>query len=177
MREANEELKAAQEQVAVLKKNLEETQKLREQAEKSREEAERAKVKAEQATNEAEQKGYDLGVAETEEMLRAEVPMVCCIYYTQTWNEALNRAGVEASSELRKAKNVFYPTAIRASDPPSTQAEDTPSTTNPNQEVLPQNPPPSGQPKPAKEVNAPPKASLAKTAVASEAEVASQGFQ
>ena len=103
--------------------------------------------------------------------------MVCRIYYTQTWNEALNRAEVEASSELRKAENVFYPTAIRASDPPSTQAEDTPSTTNPNQEVLPQNLPPAGQPEPAKETNAPPKASLDKTAVASEAGIASQGFQ
>ena len=175
--EANEELKAAREQVAVLKKHLEETQKLREQAEKSREEAERAKAEAEQATNEAEQKGYDLRVVETEETLRAEVPMVCRIYCAQTWNEAFNRAGVEASSELRKAENVFYPTTIRTSDPPSSQAEDTPSTTNPNQEVLPQNLPPPGQPEPAKETNAPPEAFLDKTAAASEAEVASQGFQ
>ena len=47
LREANAELKAAREQVAVLKKHLEETQKLREQAEKSREEAERAKAETE----------------------------------------------------------------------------------------------------------------------------------
>ncbi|XP_050277947.1 stress response protein NST1-like [Quercus robur] len=177
LHEANEELKATRKQVVVLKKHLEETQKLREQAEKSREEAERAKVEAEQATNEAEQKGYDLGVAKTEETLRAEVPMVCHIYYAQTWNEALNRVGVEASFELRKAKNVFYPTAIRASDPPSTQAEDTPTTTNPNQEVLPQNLPPPGQSEPVKETNAPQEASLDKTVAASEVEVASQGFQ
>ena len=102
---------------------------------------------------------------------------MCRIYCAQTWDEALNRAGVEASSELRKAENVFYPETIRTSAPPSSEAEATPSTINHNQEVLPQNSPPSGQPKPAKEVNAPPKASLAKTAVASEAEVASQGFQ
>ena len=177
MREANAELKATWEQVAVLKKHLEETQKLREQAEKSREEAKRAKAKAEQVTNEAEQKGYEIGVAETEKTLRAEVPMVCCINYAQTWDEALNRAGVEVSSELRKAENVFYPEAIRTSAPLSSQAEDTPTTINPNQEVLPQNPPPSGQPEPTTEVNAPPKASLDKTAVASEAEVASQSFQ
>ena len=120
--ETNEELKAAREQVAVLKKQLEETQKLREQAERFRKEAERAKVEAKQIMNEAEQKGYDLEVAEMEETLRAEVPMVCRIYCAQTWNEALNQAGVEASSELRKAENVFYPTAIRASDPPSTHS-------------------------------------------------------
>ena len=103
--------------------------------------------------------------------------MVCRIYCAQTWSEALNRAGVEASFELRKAENVFYPTAIRTSAPPSSQAEDTPSTTNPNQEVLPQNLPPPGQPKPAKETNALPEASLDKTAATSEAEVTSQGFQ
>ena len=177
LREVNTELKAALEQVVVLKKHLEETQKLREQAEKSREEAKRAKAEAEQATNEAEQKGYEIGVVETGETLRAEVPMVCHIYCAQTWDEALNRAGVEASSELRKAENVFYPTAIHTSAPPSSQAEDTPSTTNPNQEVLPQNLPPPGQPKPTKETNALPEASLDKTTVASEAEVASQDFQ
>ena len=177
LREANEELKVAREQVTVLKKHLEETQKLREQAEKSREEAERAKAEAEQATNEAEQKGYEIGVAETKETLRAEVPMVCHIYCTQTWDEAFNRAGVEASSELRKAENVFYPIAIRTSAPPSNQAEDIPSTTNPNQEVLPQNLPPPGQPELAKETNAPPEASLDKTTAASEVEVVSQGFQ
>ena len=173
LREANAELKAAQEQVAILKKYLEETQKLREQAEKSREEAERAKAEAKQATNEAEQKGYEIGVAETEETLRVEMPTVCRIYCAQTRDEALNRTGVEASSELRRPKNVFYPEAIRTSAPPSNQAEDTPSTINPNEEVLPSSLPPPGQPKPAKENNAPSEASLDKTAVASEAEVAS----
>ena len=177
LREANAELKAAREQVTVLKKHLEETQKLREQAEKSRVEAERAKAEAEQATNEAEQKGYEIGVAETEETLRAEVPMVCRIYSAQTWDEALNRAGVEASSELRKPENVFYPETIRTLAPPSSQAEDSPSTINPNKEVLPPSLSPPGQPKSEKGNNAPLEASLDKTVVASEAEVASQGFQ
>ena len=156
---------------------MEETQKLREQAKKSKEEAERATAKAEQATNEAEQKGYEIGVAETEETLRAEVPMVCHIYCAQTWDEALNRAGVEASSELRKAENVFYPEAIRTSAPPSSQAEDTLSTINPNKGVLPPSLPPPGQPEQAKRNNALPEASLRKTTAAFEAEVASQGFQ
>ena len=99
LREANAELKKTQEQVLVLKKHLEETQKLREQAEK--------------LTEQAEQKGYELGIAETEKALRAEVPGVCRIFCARTWNEALNRAGVEASSELRKLENVYYPEAIR----------------------------------------------------------------
>ena len=112
LREANEELNAAREQMAAFKKQLEETQRLKDQVEKSKEEAEKARVEAEKAMDEAEQKGYDLGVVETEENLRAEVPVVCHIYCAQTWDEALNRAGVEASSGLREAENVFYPSAI-----------------------------------------------------------------
>ena len=103
--------------------------------------------------------------------------MVCRIYCAQTWNEALNRAGVEASSKLRKAENVFYPPAICTSDPPSTQFEVTPTTTYPNQEVSPQNPFPPSQQEPAKETSAPQEASLDKAAIAPKAEVASQGFQ
>ena len=83
-------------------------------------EAEKAKMEAEKARDEAEQQGYDLGVAETEETLRAEVPAVCRIYWAQTWNEALNRAKVKASSKLRKANNIYYLPAIRASDLAST---------------------------------------------------------
>ena len=112
-------------------------------------------------------------MAETEKTLRVEVPMVCRIYCAQTWDEALNRAGIEASSELRRLEKVFYPEAIRTSAPPSSQAEDTPSTINLNEEVLPPSLPPLGQLEPAKENNAPPEASLDKTIAASEAEVAS----
>ena len=34
-------------------------------------------MEAEKARDEAEQHGYDVGVAETEDALRAEVPAVC----------------------------------------------------------------------------------------------------
>ena len=70
--------------MATLKKQLEEAQRLKDQAEKSKAEAEKAKIEAKKAKDEAEQKGYDLGVAETEETLKAEVPTVCRNYYTQT---------------------------------------------------------------------------------------------
>ena len=69
-------------------------------------------MELEKARDEAEQYGYDVGVAETEDTLRAEVPAMCRTYCAQTWDEALNRAGVEASSELRKLENIFYPPAI-----------------------------------------------------------------
>ena len=113
--------------------------------------------------NEAEQRGYEIGIAETEKALRAEVPEVCRIYCARTWSEALNRAGVEASSELRKPENIYYPEAIRSSAPQSYQA-DTPSPAiNPNEEVLLR--------------NSPPRASPNKSTTASKAETASQGFQ
>ena len=42
------------------------------------------------------------------------------------WIEALNRAGMDSSSELRRAKNVFYPPALRATSPPGSRADTTP---------------------------------------------------
>ena len=93
--------------MAAIREQLDEAQRLKDQVEKARAEAEKARVEAEKARDEAEQKGYDLGVVETEETLRAEVPAVCRIYCAQTWNEAFNRAKVEASSELRKADTLL----------------------------------------------------------------------
>ena len=61
----------------------------------------------------AEQHGYDVGVAETEDALRAEVPTVCRAYCTKTWEEALNQAGIDASSELRKPKNIIFPPTLQ----------------------------------------------------------------
>ena len=108
-------------------------------------EAEKAKIEAKKARDEAKQQGYDLGVAETEETFRAEVPIVCRIYCAQTWDESLNRAGVEASSELRKPENIYYPSVIRASDLLSTQGEVAFIVAEPIKETQPQDPLPPTQ--------------------------------
>ena len=63
---------------------MEEAQKFKDHAEKPRAEAEKAKVEAEKARDEVEQHGYDVGVAETEDTLRAQVPAVCRTYCAQT---------------------------------------------------------------------------------------------
>ena len=60
---------------------------------------------------------------------------MCCIYCAQTWDEALNRAGVEASFELRKPENIYYPSAIRASDLLSAQGEVTSTVVEPVKET------------------------------------------
>ena len=75
--------------------------------------AEEDKVKAEKERDEAEQHGYDVDVAKTKDALRAEVPAVCRAYCAQTWEEALNQAGIETSSELRKPESIIYPSALQ----------------------------------------------------------------
>ena len=95
-----------------MKKQLEEAQRLRDQVEKARAEAEKAKAKAEKERDELEQYSYDVDMAKTEDALRAEVLAVCRANCTQTWEEALNRAGIDASSELRKLENIIFPPAL-----------------------------------------------------------------
>ena len=76
--------------MASLRKQLEEAQRLKDQTEKAKAKAEKAKMEVVKARDEAEQHSYDIGVVETEDTLRVEVPTVCRIYYAQTWEEALN---------------------------------------------------------------------------------------
>ena len=104
---------AAKEQIAALRQQLEEANRLKDLAEKARLQAEEDKIKAEKERDEAEQHGYDVGVAETEDALRAEVPAVCRAYYAQTWEEALNQAGVEASSGLRRPESIIFPSTLQ----------------------------------------------------------------
>ena len=52
-------------------------------------------------------------MAETEDALRAEVLVVCRAYCTKTREEALNRAGIDASSELRKLENIIFPPVLQ----------------------------------------------------------------
>ena len=111
--EANEQLTTSNEQLAALKKQLEEAQRLRDQAEKARVQTKEDKAKADKERDETEQYGYDVGVAETEEALRAEVLAVCRAYCTQTWEEALNQVGINASSELRTPENIIFPSALQ----------------------------------------------------------------
>ena len=139
--EANDQLAAFKEQLAALKKQLEEAQRLRDQAEKAKVEAEKARAQAERERDEAEQHGYDVGVAETEDAQRAEVPTVCRAYCTQTWEEALNQAGIDASSKLRKLENIIFSPALHIPK----QKEAAPPVTQPAEEAQPQNPPSSSQ--------------------------------
>ena len=138
------QLVAAKEQMAALKQQLEEANKLKDLAEKAKLQAKEDNVKAEKERDEAEQHGYDVDVAETEDALRAEVPTVCHAYCTQTWEEALNQAGVEASSKLRRPESIIFPSALQI---PKQTTEIVPLAPQPITEAPPQHPPSTAQPK------------------------------
>ena len=171
--EANEQLATSKEQLTALKKQLKEAKKLRDQAEKARVQAEEDKAKAEKERDEAKQYGYDVGVAEIEDALRADVPIVCCAYYTQTWEEALNWAGIDASSELRKPKNIIFPLALQIPN----QKEAAPQVSQLAEGAQPQHPPSSSQQKQGREHETLKDSSSDKVAGALQPEAASQGFE
>ena len=98
----------------------------RDEAVRAKEEAEFARTEAECSKEKAEEEAYDAGVAKTEAALKAQVPGVCRLYCSQVWNEALKRAGVDASSDLWKAECVFYPPAIKEVATPSSEVWDAP---------------------------------------------------
>ena len=124
-----------------MKKQLEEAKKLKDQAEKARMQIEEDKANTEKERDEAKQHGYDVGIAETEDTLKAEVPAVCRAYCTQTWEEALNRARIDASSELRKPENIVFPFALQIPN----QKEAAPPVSQPIKEAQSQYPPSTSQ--------------------------------
>ena len=63
---------------------------------------------AREATEAAEIASYECGVLDMEMRLAEEVTRVCRDYCTEVWAEALNRAGVPATSKLRSAENSFF---------------------------------------------------------------------
>ena len=99
--EAEEQLQIAKEQITNLKKKLIEiegaknvTEWARDEALRAKEEAVFARAEAECSKKKAEEEAYDLGVAETQATLKAQVSGVCRLYCSQVWNEALKQACV-----------------------------------------------------------------------------------
>ena len=127
--EAEDQLRIAKELIEDLNKRLVAAEHdkgvakyARDKAIKAKREVEFARNKVEAAKEMAEDDGYNAGVAETQAILKAQIPRVCRLYCSQVWEEALKRAGVNASSDLWKAENIFYPTAIREATPTSSTA-------------------------------------------------------
>ena len=94
--EAEGQLQIAKEQIVDLKQKLAEVEGVkivaewaRDEALRAKEEAMFAKSKAECSKEKVEEEAYDLGVAETQATLKAQVPRVCRLYCSQVWIEAL----------------------------------------------------------------------------------------
>ena len=70
--------------------------------------AEEALKVAQEAATAAKTSAYKRGVLETEARLTAEVTVVCRGYCAETYNQALDRAGVLADFDLRRVDQVYY---------------------------------------------------------------------
>ena len=76
---------------------------------------------AQEAAKAAETAAYERGVLEMEARLTTEVTVVCRDYCAETYNQALDRAGVPTDSDLRRVDQVYYPEDIKedtAAPPP-----------------------------------------------------------
>ena len=142
-------------------------------AEKARLQAEEDKLKAEKERDEAEQHGYDVGVAEIEDALRAEVPTVCRAYCTQTWEEALNQARIDVSFELRRPKNIVFPLALQIPN----QKDTAPPASQPIKEDQSQHPSSTSQQAQGKEQETLKDSSRDKVTEAPQPEATSQDFE
>ena len=65
-------------------------------------------------------------MADTQAILKAQIPGVCRLYCSQVWNETLKQVGVEASSDLWKAEKVYYPPTIRETAPVNSETVSAP---------------------------------------------------
>ena len=75
--------------------------------------SEEALKSAQEVAAVAETSAYERGVLETETRLTAEVTAVCREYCAETYNQALDQAGIPADSDLRKVDQVYYPEDLR----------------------------------------------------------------
>ena len=68
---------------------------------------------AQEAATAAETSAYKRGVLETKARLTTEVTIVCREYCAETYNQALDQAGIPADSDLRRVDQVYYPKDLK----------------------------------------------------------------
>ena len=95
---------------------------------------------AQEAAIAAKTSTYEHGVLETETRLTAEVTAVYREYCAETYNQALNRAGILANSNLRKMDQVYYLEDLREHPTPPPPPANLPLP--PHNEPLPAQKPP-----------------------------------
>ena len=68
---------------------------------------------AQEAAKAIETSAYERGVLEMEARLTAEVTVVYREYCVETYNQALDRVGILADSDLKRVDQVYYPEDLR----------------------------------------------------------------
>ena len=68
---------------------------------------------AQEADKAAETAAFERGVLKTKARLTAELTVVCREYYAETYNQALDQAGIPVDSDLRRMEQVYYLEDIR----------------------------------------------------------------
>ena len=63
---------------------------------------------ANEASRATEMAAFERGILKTETRLAKEVAGVYMDYYAKVWAESLNRAGVPANFELKRAENIYF---------------------------------------------------------------------
>ena len=94
-------------------------------------------------------------------------------YCTQTQEEAFNRAGIDASSELRKPENIVFPLALQIPN----QKEAAPPVSQPVKEAQSQHPPSTSQHEQGREQETLKDSSSDKVIEAPQPEATSQDFE
>ena len=119
-------MEIAKKQISDLKKKLIKadnakgvTEFARDEAVRAKTEAEFARTEAETAKDKAEEEGYEAGVAETQALLKAQIPGACRLYFSQVWDEASKRAGVELRPTCEKQRAYFILQPSMRSPPPA----------------------------------------------------------
>ena len=98
---------------------------------------------------------------------------MCHAYCAQTWEETLNQAGVEASSELRRPESIIFPSALQIPK----QIEIAPLAPQPVNKAPPQHPSTTDQPEQGKEKEIQKGPSSDKVTEASQPGTTSQDFE
>ena len=68
---------------------------------------------AQEAAKAIETSAYERGVLEMEARLTAEVTVVCREYCAETYNQALDQAGILVDFDLKRVDQMYYPEDLR----------------------------------------------------------------
>ena len=113
MAAAKGQIKALKKKLASVEKAKTTIEKAKDKVVKAREEAEKAKELAEETKERVEQKAYEIGVAEIETNLKAQVLGVCRLYCSQVGLKPSTKLGLRLYPNLGEQRTCITPCSLR----------------------------------------------------------------